>query len=619
MLIYIYIYLRFYIVLEEKKIMQNKIIGYKLASLIKDLHSVTQEDMKIGEPIYLLSEEGEEILRHSAAHILGEVILSKYINVNFAVGPVTEHGFYYDILMDNTISSLDLEEIEKRMKDIINKKIPFEKKIVSLQEAKELFSDDICKKIILEQIANSDEISIYKQGGFLDLCKGPHVQNTEDVSIYFKLTRVSQVQWKDKLLQRVEGKLFYSKERLIKHLELIKKQESIDHRKLGEEMEFFKQLPVSQGNMFWLPKGAYVFHLIKEYLVSKYEKYNYNVVQTPLIFNNQLWKDTGHWDKYMENMYITQNDMVVKPMNCPGHVEVFKIGNYSYKDLPYRIGEICHVHRKEETGALNGLKRATGFHQDDGHIFCTINQMEKEITYFYDMLQEIYADFGFNKYRMILSTRPEKYIGSIELWDKAEEILKNWLDKSGISYTVGEGDGAFYGPKLEVQLEDNFIRHWTCGTFQVDFFLPERLKASYMSEGNSKEAPIMCHRAILGSLERFIALLMENYEGHLPLWIMPITVVVMSISEKTSNYANKVYKQLKRKNIRVELDISNNTLNSKLKKNLITKTPFIIIVGEEESQTNTITVREKNQNTRMTLREFIDDKLRGIYTPISRR
>lgn len=584
------------------------LIAFKKNDKIFDLHTKDINENNINyEQIERNSEDGENILRHSAAHVLGEILQNKYKNIEFAVGPVTEYGFYYDVLMTETISSHDLIQLTNLMKESIRKKQLFTKQNISKQEACKHFSYDKCKKLILDTINDDNTISLYTNGIFTDLCAGPHVLNTSVIGEDFMLTKVSQINWKGLLLQRIEGVLFYSKERLVNHLKYIEKQESIDHRKIGEECELFKHLSISQGNVFWLENGKKLFQTICDYLEKQYIKYNYMVIKTPLFFQNELWKITGHWDKYKDNMYITQDEEVVKPMNCPGHVEVFKTFNASYKDLPVRLGEIAHVHRKEETGALNGLKRACGFHQDDGHIFCTSDQISQELDLFFQMLDEIYKDFGFEKYEISVSTKPENSIGDEAQWQQSEQMLIDWFKEKNKQISIAKGDGAFYGPKIEIKLKDNFMRKWTCGTIQWDSFLPVRLQAEYNSVDNSKLNPIMLHRAILGSIERFIAILLEHYEGHLPLWLMPVQVVVVSISEKTKDYAKDIYDQLKiipGNPIKVNVDISDNTLNSKLKKSLKKRIPFVIIVGEKEIETKEITIRYQNKNKTMKLEDF---------------
>lgn len=584
-------------------------IGWKVNNKIIDLHinsNTNNNFYKEENKVLRNSEDGEKILRHSAAHILGEVIKEKYKNVYFAIGPVTTYGFYYDVLMEETISSHDLIKIENLMRENIYKKKDFTKTYINKKEAYELFKNDACKKLVLDTIPE-DNISLYKQGNFTDLCTGPHVLNSSIIGGDFKLIKVSQVNWKGLLLQRIEGVLFYNKERLVNYLSYVEKQNSIDHKKLGEELGLFKHINVSQGNVFWLENGRKLFQTICNYLETKYKKYNYKIVKTPLLFQNDLWKTTGHWQKYKENMYITENEDVVKPMNCPGHVEIYKIYNASYKELPLRIGEICHVHRKEETGALNGLKRCTGFHQDDGHIFTTMEGVTEEIQQFMYMLDEIYKDFGFNTYKIVLSTRPKERIGDDERWNVSEGKLIDWLTNNNKEFIIAEGDGAFYGPKIEIQLEDNFLRKWTCATLQWDDFLPERLGAIYNSKENTKLHPIMFHRAILGSIERFIAILLEHYEGHLPLWLAPVQVAILLVSEKFKVYGQKVYEEFLKNNIEVILDDSDNTLNGKLKVHLLKKVPYIIIIGEIETTEEIITVRYKNENKKYKTDTFINE------------
>lgn len=579
------------------------IIGKKIKDEIYDLHENNLETCSSFENIYRNSLEGEFILRHSAAHLLATAIKILYKNVQFAIGPVTENGFYYDFLINENISFYDLEKIENIMHSLVKEKYLFKKNLISLSSAKEFFKNDICKLEILKNIEGN--ITTYEVENFIDLCKGPHVINSEIIGNNFKLIKISQINWKNMLLQRIEGILFYSEERLNNFLKNLEEKKFFDHKKIGEELELFKQINVSKGNIFWLENGNILFQKICRYLEEKYEKYNYKLVKTPLIFQENLWKNTGHLDKYKDNMYITNDNQIIKPMNCPGHVEIFKILNVSYRNLPIRIGEIAHVHRKEETGALNCLKRAIGFHQDDGHIFCDISHIENEIENFMHMLKEIYQDFGFTKYKIVVSTKPENSIGDEKIWAHSEETIFQWLKKNSYEFIIKNGDGAFYGPKIEIVLLDNLEREWTCGTLQWDNFLPERLKAKYIDINNKKIVPIMLHRAILGSIERFIAILLESYKGDLPLWLVPIPIGIISISKEDISYCQKIANELKLENFKFLLDIEDIVLGNKIKKFLIKKIPIIIIIGKKEIENSIISLRYKNKNYKLSLNKFL--------------
>ena len=556
-------------------------------------------------------EDGIKILRHSLAHVMAAALKKIDPNIQFAIGPAIEHGFYYDIKSEKQFSTDDLEVIENIMKDIIKEDLKFTRSVISKSEAIEHFKKlgQDFKVEIIEAIEDN-KVSMYKVGDFLDLCRGPHVPSTKFIPIdSFKLTKVAGAYWRGDstkpMLQRIYGVAFPDKKQLKKHLKILEEAKLRDHRKLGPELGLFHLDDVAPGNVFWLPNGNILFNLVKDYIASVMARYNYKIVKTPQLLNKSLWETSGHWGKFKENMFIVDDEettMAIKPMNCPGHIICYKTGSVkSYRDLPLRIGEFGVCHRNESSGSLHGIMRLRCFMQDDGHIFCAPDQIVSETVNVCSMLKEIYAKFGFNEIKVKFSDRPNKRVGSDEIWNLAEESLKNAADKAGLEYTLNKGEGAFYGPKLEFVLKDCIGREWQCGTLQVDFNLPQRFDIHYTNNEGQKHHPVMLHRAIVGSIERFIGILIENYNGNFPFWLAPCQIAIVTVSQKFDKYANDVNKLLTSNGYRVQLDDSAETLMYKIRKYSKLKIPKIIVLGQKEMDGKSIGIRSLGSNTTETI------------------
>ena len=541
------------------------------------------------------------VLNHSCAHLLAHAVKNLYPEALFWVGPVIEEGFYYDIdLKDNSITEEDLINIEREMKRISkdNKKII--KLELTKEEALEIFKNDSYK---LELIKDLENITAYKQDNFIDLCKGPHVEFTKEIK-YFKLLKVSGAYFKNdsknKMLQRIYGICFETEEDLNKHLEFLEEAKKRDHKRLGKELDLFMFSEYGPGFPFWLPKGMILYRILEDFWYKEHTKEGYKFIKTPIMLNKDLWEISGHYSNYKENMYISnveEKEFAIKPMNCPGGMLVYKNNLYSYKDLPLKIAELGHVHRHESSGALNGLLRVRAFTQDDAHIFMTENQIESEIVSLIKFIDRIYKVFNLS-YKIELSTRPEEnFIGDIKIWDKAEEALKNALIKSGNDYKINVGDGAFYGPKLDFKLKDSIGRTWQCGTIQLDMQLPERFDLTYIDKDGSKKRPIMIHRVIYGSLDRFIGVLIEHFAGAFPLWLSPVQVNIIPVNnEYHLEYCNKIKNLLIENNIRVELDDRDEKLSYKMRESQMNKNPYTLIIGDKEKENNFISYRKYNSN-----------------------
>lgn len=546
----------------------------------------------------MITDEGSYVnkIRHSCAHLLANAVKELYLNeVQVIIGPVIENGFYYDFFFENnkTLNDEDLIKIEERMIEIRDKNLPLIKEFISYNDALKLFKDlkEEYKIKILNKIQKDEKITIYKQGNFLDLCRGPHIENTKEIK-FFKLTKVSGSYWegnsKNQKLQRVYGVAFENKKDLDDYLNFLKEAEKIDHRKLGSKLELFKQIEYSPGDVFWLPNGVFLYNKLKEIITNEI-KDDYQEVITPQLVNKKLWELSGHWDKYKENMFISsvddeESEFALKPMNCPCHMELFKSEIRSYKDLPLRYSEFGKCHRYEPKGSLYGLMRVRSFCQDDGHIFCTEDQIESEAILFYNLVKKIYSKFGFDEVLVKVSTRPDIYAGDLESWDKAEKSLFTTLEKNNIKYDIQEKEGAFYGPKLEFQLKDCIGRSWQCGTFQVDFVLPKRLEVFYIDKNDTKKHPVVLHRAVFGSIERFIGILIEHYKGKFPIWLSPIQYVVLGVSNKFDEYVDIKFEDLQKKGFRVVADKTNERLGNKIRKytSLGIDKENIIVIGEKE-------------------------------------
>ena len=573
----------------------------------RDLYDAIHQDSSVSI-ITIDSEEGLEIMRHTlTAQVLARAVKNLYPTSKLAIGPTIEDGFYYDVESETAISADDLEKIEAEMKKIIKNKSSITKKLVTKSEALKVFNSkkEPYKEIIINESDQEDNFQLYFQDNeeFVDLCRGPHLPSLDFIGA-FKLTKVSGAYWKgdsnNAMLTRIYGTAWNNDKDLEKYLTKIEEALKRDHRKLGKEMDLFHFQDEAPGMVFWHPYGWNIYKTLQNYIRSKLDKNDYQEINTPQVVDRKLWEASGHWDKYRENMFITEIDEehanekrvnALKPMNCPCHVQVYNQGITSYKDLPIRYAEFGSCHRYEASGTMHGLMRVRGFTQDDGHIFCMPEQIESETASFISLLSEIYSDLGFNKFDIKLSTRPEVRIGSDEVWDKAELALENAIKKLDLPYKIDEGDGAFYGPKLDFVLTDAIGREWQCGTFQADFNLPDRLDAEYVGEDGNKHHPVMIHRAILGSFERFIGILIENYSGKLPFWLAPQQVVVASIVSEVNDYAIEVKELLKDCGIRAETDLRNEKISYKVRDHSSKKVPMILAIGKNEKSDKTVSIR----------------------------
>lgn len=544
-------------------------------------------------------EDSKKILWHSSAHVLAYAIKTIYPNVKFAIGPAIENGFYYDMELDKTISEDDFENIKKEVEKIIQEKIPFKRMIINFEEAKELFKNNEYKLEMIEELKKKNtQITCYKLGDFIDLCKGPHLKHTGEIKA-FKILKTSGAYWKgdsqNKQLTRIYGISFFSrnelKEYLIKQEEIAKRE----HKKIGRELNLFSFHEQAPGMVFFHDKGSFIFNKLVDFIISIMYKKNYEINKTPIILNKELWLQSGHWEHYKENMYFTMIDkqeFAVKPMNCPGNILIFKANQYSYRDLPIRAGEFGLVHRHELSGVLSGLLRVRSFTQDDAHIFCTKEQLKHEIKDLLDFMDIVYKTFNF-KYEIKLSTKPEKAMGDSEIWELAENTLKEVLEEMNKDYILNVGDGAFYGPKIDFDLTDALGRKWQCGTIQLDFQMPEKFNLTYEADDNTKKRPIMLHRAVLGSVERFMAILIEHYAGKFPLWISPLQVVILPIADRHNEYAFKLKDVFKKNGFRVKVNNKTETINKKIRSSQLEKINYIIVVGDKEVNEQTINVRTR--------------------------
>lgn len=549
------------------------------------------------------------ILRHTSSHILAQALKNLYPDIKLAIGPSTQEGFYYDIDMDKKLTNEDFPVIEKEMKNIIKKDYKIEKLELSREEALEYMKDQPYKVEIINDIPEAETLTFFKQGDYMEMCRGPHLESTGKVNVGgMKLLSVAGAYWrgseKNKMLQRVYGTAFETKEDLDNYLNMIEEAKKRDHRKLGKELELFTFAEEGPGFPFFLPKGKIVRNELEKYWREIHEKNGYQEISTPVILSRKLWYTSGHWDHYKDNMYSTiidENEYAVKPMNCPGSLLVYKAKPHSYKEFPLKYGELGLVHRHENSGNLHGLLRVRCFTQDDAHIFMTSEQIETEIIGIIDLIDAMYKKMGF-EYFVELSTRPEDSMGSDEDWETATESLKQALNKKEIPYTINEGDGAFYGPKIDFHIKDCLNRTWQCGTIQLDFQMPERFELEYTGSDGEKHRPVMVHRVIFGSIERFIGILIEHTAGKLPLWLSPIQVNILPIGEKHISYATEISNKLKKFNIRVELDDSNNTFGKKIREAALNKAPYTIIIGDKEIETNQLTVKNRDTGAQESIR-----------------
>jgi len=562
-------------------------------------------------------KEGLETLRHDTAHILAMAVQELFPETQVTIGPVIEDGFYYDFARKEPFTNEDLEKIEKKMKEIVDRDEKTYREVWKRNDAIEHFKKkgEIYKAEIINSIPENEEVSIYFHGKWHDLCRGPHLISTGKIGKYFKLTKVSGAYWRgdsnNEMLQRIYGTSWSSQKELDEYLKRIEEAEKRDHRKLGKEMDLFHFREESPGSVFWHQKGWNLFQKLVSYMRIKQDHAGYEEINTPEILDRSLWEKSGHWEKFGENMYTSttpdEKVFAIKPMNCPGCVQVFNQGLKSYRDLPLKMSEFGKVHRYEPSGALHGLLRVRAFTQDDAHIFCTEEQITEECLSVTNLILEIYKDLGFENVILKYSDRPDIRVGEDSVWDKSEAALLEAIKASKLKYTINKGEGAFYGPKIEFVLRDAIGRDWQCGTLQVDLNLPERLGATYVARDGSKKIPVMLHRALFGSLERFIGILIENYAGKLPFWITPLQTVVIPISSDFDDYAKDVNKQIKKAGITSEVDLKNHNLNYKIRDHSLTKVPLLLICGKKEVDTNSVTIRrlDSNKQENMELKEFL--------------
>lgn len=545
--------------------------------------------------------DGLEVLRHSCAHLMAQAVQQLWPNTQVTIGPTIEDGFYYDFDVDGTFSSEDLAAIEKRMAEIIKQDLPVTREIMTRDAAVALFKEmgENYKVQIIKDIPADQELSFYRQGDFIDLCRGPHVPSTGKIKA-FKLMRVSGAYWRgdsnNKMLQRIYGTCWADNKDLKAYLHRLEEAEKRDHRKLARKMDLFHIQDEAPGMVFWHAKGWTLYQQLESYMRKVQQQNGYEEVRTPQVVDKVLWEKSGHWEHYQENMFLTiseNRDYAVKPMNCPCHLQIFNQGLKSYRDLPLRMAEFGSCHRNEPSGSLHGLMRVRGFTQDDAHIFCTEEQMQDEAERFIKLTLEVYKDLGFNDVELKLSTRPESRLGSNALWDEAENALEAALNKTGIEWELQPGEGAFYGPKIEFSLKDSLGRVWQCGTLQLDFVLPGRLGSQYVAEDGSRKQPVMLHRAILGSFERFIGILIEHYAGDLPTWLAPVQAAVLNLTDKQAPYAKDVAEKLNKAGIRVETDLRNEKIGFKIREHTLAKVPYLLVIGNKEVEENSVTVRNR--------------------------
>ena len=604
---------------EIKKISKVLPVGFKYKDEYIDWHYTFNKDISENlelEPIFPSDKEALHFLRHTSAHVLAQAVKELFPEAKLGIGPPTEEGFYYDIYYERSFNEEDLEKIEKRIKEIIKKNLPLERKEISKEEAKKLFKKlkEDFKLELINEISDS-EVSIYSQGDFIDLCKGPHLLSTGEIKA-IKLLSVAGAYWKgnenNPMLWRIYGTAFFSKDELKAYLDRLEEIKKRDHRKLGKELELFTiEEDIGPGLVIWLPKGAILRNIIENFWIKIHLQRGYQLVYTPHIALRDLWKISGHLDFYVENMFppmeLENRVYQLKPMNCPFHIYVYNQKRRSYKEFPIRYCELGTVYRFERSGVLHGLLRVRGFTQDDAHIFCREDQLEEEIIKVLDLVIYFLKVFGFSEYKIFLSTRPEKFVGSPEIWDKSEAALKRALENKGLEYEIDPGEGVFYGPKIDLKIKDVLGRFWQCATIQVDFNIPERFNIVYVGEDNKFYRPIMIHRALLGSLERFLGVLIENYAGAFPFWIAPVQIKVLTLTDRNINYGEKIMQILKNEGFRVEADFRNEKLNYKIRIAQQEKIPYMVILGDKEEKDNVISVRTRKGEVinNIKIEEFI--------------
>ncbi len=560
--------------------------------------------------------DGLEVIRHSTAHLLAYAVKELFPDAQVTIGPVIENGFYYDFAYKRPFTPEDLVAIEKRMAELAAKDEPVVRRVLPRDEAVAYFKGlgEHYKAEIIASIPSNEDVSLYREGNFEDLCRGPHVPSTGKLK-FFKLMKVAGAYWRgdhrNEMLQRVYGTAWATKDELQQYLFQLEEAEKRDHRKLGKQLDYFHMQDDAPGMVFWHPRGWVIWQEVEQYMRAKFKEYDYQEVRTPTVLDKTLWEKSGHWQNYRDNMFVTKSesrDYAVKPMNCPGHIQIFNSSLHSYRDLPLRLAEFGSCHRNEPSGSLHGLMRVRGFTQDDAHIFCAENQVEAEVATFIKMLYEVYTDFGFKDVIVKLSTRPEKRVGTEEAWDMAEAALANAIKANGLEFEYQPGEGAFYGPKIEFTLKDSLGRLWQCGTIQLDPNLPERLGAEYVAEDNSRQRPIMLHRAIVGSMERFLGILIENYAGAMPTWLAPVQAMVLNISDGQADYIRQVVEKLKKNGIRCDFDLRNEKITYKIREHSLQKMPYLLVAGEREMQNGQVAVRTRKGEDlgSMSLEAFIE-------------
>ncbi|HWU66608.1 MAG TPA: threonine--tRNA ligase [Methylophilus sp.] len=569
------------------------------AKLVDTSHLIEQDvDLAI---ITDKNDEGLEVIRHSTAHLLAYAVKELFPDAQVTIGPVIDNGFYYDFSYKRPFTPDDLAAIEKKMAELAKKDEKVERKVLPRDEAVAYFKsiNEHYKAEIIASIPSNEDVSLYSEGNFTDLCRGPHVPNTGKLKA-FKLMKLAGAYWRgdsnNEMLQRVYGTAWRNKDELEAYLHMLEEAEKRDHRKLGKQLDFYHMQEDAPGMVFWHPRGWVIWQEVEQYMRAKFKEYDYQEVRTPTVLDKTLWEKSGHWQNYRDNMFVTQSenrDYAVKPMNCPGHIQIFNSSLHSYRDLPLRLAEFGSCHRNEPSGSLHGLMRVRGFTQDDAHIFCMESQVEAEVADFIKMLYEVYKDFGFDDVIVKLSTRPEKRVGTEEAWDMAETALANAIKANGLEFEYQPGEGAFYGPKIEFTLKDSLGRMWQCGTIQLDPNLPERLGAEYVAEDNTRQRPIMLHRAIVGSMERFLGILIENFAGTMPVWLSPVQVMVLNISDNQADYVRQVVEKLKKNGIRCDFDLRNEKITYKIREHSLQKLPYLIVVGDKEMQNGHVAVRTR--------------------------
>jgi threonyl-tRNA synthetase len=582
-----------------------------------DTSCLLEEDCELAIITSRDEQEALELLRHDAAHVMAQAVQELYPGTQVTIGPAIEDGFYYDFARAEPFTPDDLKKIEQRMHEIVKRDLPLQREVWDREEAISTF-DSIGEKykveIIREIIPEGEEVSVYRQGDWFDVCRGPHLPSTGKLGKGFKLMKVAGAYWRgdssNEMLQRIYGTAWRDKKELMAYLHRLEEAEKRDHRKIGKALDLFHTQEEAPGMAFWHHKGWQIYLTIQSYIREKLENHGYQEVHTPQVIDRSLWEKSGHWEKFRDDIFVTETEdrvYAIKPMNCPAHIQIYNHGLKSYRDLPLRLAEFGSCHRNEPSGTLHGLMRVRTFVQDDAHIFCTEDQILSEVLAFNELLLEVYRDFGFEEVSVKLSTRPEKRVGSDEVWDKAEKALEDALKQQGLAWELQPGEGAFYGPKIEFSLRDCLNRVWQLGTIQLDFSMPERLGAHYIAEDNSKQVPVMLHRAILGSLERFIGILIEHYAGVLPLWLSPVQAVVMNITDRQADYVNKCHKSLQDNGFRIESDLRNEKIGFKIREHTLMRVPYLLVVGDREMEEGTVAVRSRKGEDlgSMPLQEFV--------------